>query len=123
MLLFFLLLIPILGLFSIFSDFYFEEAQYNLRLYKLIAFVSSLLNLILSLVIFIIFDFSSNQYQFVQEHYDMNLFDVYLGVDGISIYFILLTAIIMPMAILSNWNSITENVKSYLIILLLLEKL
>ena len=59
MLLFFLLLIPILGLFSIFSDFYFEEAQYNLRLYKLIAFVSSLLNLILSLVIFIIFDFIS----------------------------------------------------------------
>jgi len=53
----------------------------------------------------------------------MNLFDVYLGVDGISIYFVLLTTIIMPIAILSNWNSITENVKSYLIIMLLLETL
>ena len=52
-----------------------------------------------------------------------NYFDIYLGVDGISIYFILLTTIIMPIALLSNWNSIKENVKSYLIIMLLLETL
>ncbi len=45
----------------------------------------------------------------------------YLGVDGISIYFVLLTTMIMPIALLSNWNSIKENVKSYLIIMLLLE--
>ena len=53
----------------------------------------------------------------------MQIFDLYLGVDGISIYFILLTTIIMPIALLSNWNSIKENVKSYLIIMLLLETL
>jgi NADH-ubiquinone oxidoreductase chain 4 len=118
-----LLLIPLLGIFSISSNISFQDNKNKLRSYKITAFVTSILNLILSLVIFILFDFSSNQFQFVQEHYDMNLFDVYLGVDGISIYFVLLTTIIMPIAILSNWNSITENVKSYLIIMLLLETL
>jgi len=53
----------------------------------------------------------------------MQLFDIYLGIDGISIFFILLTTIIMPIAILSNWNSIKENMKSFLIIMLLLETL
>ena len=52
-----------------------------------------------------------------------NFYDIYLGVDGISIYFVLLTTIIMPIALLSNWNSIKENIKSYLIIMLLLETL
>jgi len=65
----------------------------------------------------------TNQFQYVQEHYNVQLFDIYLGVDGISIYFILLTTIIMPIALLSNWDSIKENVKSYLIIMLLLETL
>nr|YP_009867819.1 NADH dehydrogenase subunit 4 [Nemania diffusa]QKG05018.1 NADH dehydrogenase subunit 4 [Nemania diffusa] len=101
----------------------YEDTKDKLRSYKITAFVTSILNLILSLVIFILFDFSSNQFQFVQEPYDMNLFDVYLGVDGISIYFIILTTLILPIAILSNWNSIIENVKSYLIIMLLLETL
>jgi NADH:ubiquinone oxidoreductase subunit 4 (subunit M) len=97
-----LLLIPLLGIFSISSNISYEDTENKLRSYKITAFVTSIFNLILSLVIFILFDFSSNQFQFVQEHYDMNLFDVYLGVDGISIYFVLLTTIIMPIAILSN---------------------
>lgn len=123
-----LLLIPILGIFLISSDMSYEAASgehvpSKIKSYKITAFVTSLVNLAVSLVIFILFDFSSNQFQFVQEHYNINFFDIYLGVDGISIYFVLLTTIIMPIAILSNWNSITENVKSYLIIMLLLETL
>lgn len=119
-----LLLIPILGIIFISSNTYDEEDTSSNRIkMKVVAFSTSILNLIFSLVIFILFDFSSNHYQFVQEHLDMNIFDVYLGVDGISIYFVLLTTIIMPIAILSNWNSITENLKSYLIIMLLLETL
>ena len=100
-----LLLIPLLGILLISSNISTSvEKNLNLKThyYKIIAFITSILNLIVSLVIFILFDFSSNQFQFVQEHYDMNFFDVYLGVDGISIYFVLLTTIIMPIAILSN---------------------
>ena len=121
-----LLLIPILGIFLISSNMSYEDAETapsKILSYKITALVTSLVNLVISLVIFILFDFSSNQFQFVQEHYNINLFDIYLGVDGISIYFVLLTTIIMPIAIVSNWNSITENVKSYLIIMLLLETL
>jgi NADH-ubiquinone oxidoreductase chain 4 len=119
-----LLLIPIAGIFLISSNVSYEgDSASKIQSYKVTALVTSIINLIVSLVIFILFDFSSNQFQFVQEHYDINLFDIYLGVDGISIYFVLLTTIIMPIAILSNWNSITENVKSYLIIMLLLESL
>lgn len=121
-----LLLIPILGIFLISSNMSYEDAETaasKILSYKITALVTSLVNLVVSLVIFILFDFSSNQFQFVQEHYNINLFDIYLGVDGISIYFVLLTTIIMPIAIVSNWNSITENVKSYLIIMLLLETL
>jgi NADH-ubiquinone oxidoreductase chain 4 len=101
----------------------YENTELKIKSYKITAFATSIINLIISLVIFILFDFSSNQFQFVQEHYDMSFFDIYLGVDGISIYFVLLTTIIMPIAILSNWNSITDNIKSYLIIMLLLETL
>lgn len=90
---------------------------------KLIGFVISIINFFISLVIYIIFDFSTNQYQFVQEQYEMSYFDLYLGIDGISIYFILLTTLIIPLALLSNWNSITVNYRSYLIIMLLLETL
>jgi NADH-ubiquinone oxidoreductase chain 4 len=118
-----LLFVPVLGIFLISSNMSYEDTKSKIQSYKVTAFVTSLINLIISLVIFILFDFSSNQFQFVQEHYNINLFDIYLGVDGISIYFVLLTTILMPIAILANWNSITENVKSYLIIMLLLETL
>jgi NADH-ubiquinone oxidoreductase chain 4 len=97
-----LLLIPITGIFLIFSTISYESETLKITYYKNIAFISSILTMIVSLIIFILFDFSSNQFQFVQEHYDLNFFNLYLGIDGISIYFVLLTTIIMPIAILSN---------------------
>ena len=91
---------------------------------KSIALTTSIINLIVSLVMFILFDFSSKQFQFIEEHYQLSYFDIYLGVDGLSIYFVLLTTIIMPIAILSNWNSIdSKNVLSFVVIMLLLETL
>jgi NADH-ubiquinone oxidoreductase chain 4 len=118
-----LLLIPIIGIFLISSGIYFEFEKSKEIYYKYIALTTSIVNLIISLIIYILFDFSSNQFQFVQEDYDLSLFNLYLGVDGISIYFVLLTTIIMPIAIISNWNSIVDNLKAYLIIMLLLETL
>ena len=102
MILFSLLLIPLLGIFIISSNISYEDQELKIKSYKMTAFVTSILNLVISLVIFILFDFSSNQFQFVKEHYDLSFFDLYLGIDGISIYFVLLTTIIMPIAILSN---------------------
>lgn len=90
---------------------------------KVIALITTILNLFISLIIFILFDFSINQFQFVQEYYKISSYDFYLGLDGLSIYFVLLTTIIMPIALLSNWTSIKDNIRSYLIIMLLLETL
>ena len=119
----FLLIIPILGIFMLSASTYNELSTSHIKHIKLIALTTTILNLFISLIIFILFDFSSNQFQFVQEYHQISYYDFYLGVDGLSIYFVLLTTIIMPIALLSNWTSISENIKSYVIIILLLETL
>lgn len=121
MLLLLLLLIPITGIFIIST--FDELTDLNIKRIKVTALTTSIVNLFVSLIIFILFDFSSNQFQFVQEYHEITSFDFYLGVDGLSIYFVLLTTIIIPISLLSNWTSISENIRSYVIIILLLEAL
>jgi NADH-ubiquinone oxidoreductase chain 4 len=116
-----LLITPLLGTILVSSLEYYKKN--TLKNIKIIALTITTINLIISLFVFVLFNAGTNQFQFIQEHYNIQLFDIYLGVDGISIYFILLTTIIMPIAILSNWDSIKENIKSYLIIMMLLETL
>nr|QXQ00356.1 NADH dehydrogenase subunit 4 [Tuber microsphaerosporum] len=116
-----LLLIPLVGIFIISTRIIYIGSNSNEVNY--IALITLVVNLLVSLVMWILFDFSSNQFQFVQECYEFNEYSVYLGVDGLSIYFVLLTTIIMPIALLSNWSSIIDNQKSFVIIILLLETL
>jgi len=127
MLLLSLLLMPLIGIFIIITNLHSLFVNFNYYTYlksiKWIALSVSIINFIVSLVIFVFFDFSYNQFQFVQEPYDIMGYNIYLGIDGISIYFILLTTIIMPVALLSNWSSISENVKWYLVLILMLETL
>lgn len=127
MLLKFLLIIPILGIIfiTLINSVITDNINFSIKkeLIKKIALFFSLSNLIVSLIIFILYDFSNNQFQFVQEYYKLNSYDFFLGIDGISIYFVLLTTIIIPISILSNWNSITQNIEYYLIIMLMLETL
>ena len=120
-----LLIVPIIGIgFAIIGG----EANNSLSIIKkinikYIGLITTIVNLIISLVMFILFDFSNKQYQFIEEHYEISYYDIYLGVDGLSIYFVLLTTIIMPITIISNWNSIQKNELSFVIIILLLETL
>ena len=128
MLLILMLLIPLMGVFLISTTTYNDNYENHNRISslkqtKIIALTTSIINFFVSLIVFMLFNFSSNQFQFVQEYHRINSFDFYLGVDGLSIYFVLLTTMIMPISLLSNWNSISENVKSYVIIILLLETL
>jgi NADH-ubiquinone oxidoreductase chain 4 len=123
MLLLLLLMVPLLGIFAISTSISYELTSLNIIRMKGIALITSLINLFISLIVFILFDFSTNQFQFVQEYHQISYYDLYLGVDGLSIYFVLLTTIIIPIALLSNWTSINENIRSYLIIILLLETL
>src|ERR1700754_3315345 len=96
------LLVPIIGIFIIASLSYDNASSINLKHCKVIALTASILNLFISLIIFILFNFSDNQFQFVQEYHKISNFDFYLGIDGISIYFIILTTIIIPISLLSN---------------------
>lgn len=102
MLLSLLLIIPIIGIFIILLTTDNELSVARIKNMKHIALTTSIVNLFISLLIFILFDFSSNQFQFVQESYEINSFDFYLGIDGLSIYFVLLTTLIIPIALLSN---------------------
>lgn len=98
-----LLLIPLAGIFIISTTMSYDFSNLNvIKKVKFTALSTSIINLFISLTIFISFDFSSNNFQFVQEYHTINYFDFYLGVDGISIYFILLTTIIIPISLLSN---------------------
>lgn len=103
----------------IIPDYEMKHKFYLLN--KKIGLLVSVVNLVISFVIYILYNYSVNQYQFVQESYSLSYLDLYLGVDGISVYFVLLTTIIMPIALLSNWKSIRTNNKAYLVSLLLLE--
>ena len=124
MLLLLLLLIPITGIFVISTGMSYDLSDLNLiKRIKFTALITSIVNLFISFIIFTAFDFSSNQFQFVQEYHQISSFDFYLGVDGLSIYFVLLTTIIIPISLLSNWTSISDNIRSYVIIILLLETL
>jgi NADH-ubiquinone oxidoreductase chain 4 len=113
----FLIIIPLIGVIVISLNLF---NNYDARIIGLIV---SIITFFLSLIIYILFDYSNIEYQYIQEIYQLKGLNINLGVDGISIYFLILTTFISPIVILSNWHSIKENIKSYIIIILLLESL
>ena len=100
-----------------------QEKANNINIIKKIALITSIINFILSLYLWIEFDSSSNQYQFVYNFDSLSFCHFNLGIDGISLYFVLLTTFLTPVAIFSNMNNITKNMKYFLISFLLLETL
>lgn len=90
---------------------------------KNIALITSLINLIVSMIIWIEFDSSTSQYQFVSEFNHLSFFHFNVGIDAISLPFVLITAFITPIALLSNHSSINKNLKLFLVSILLLETL
>jgi proton-translocating NADH-quinone oxidoreductase chain M len=92
---------------------------------KKIAFGYSALTFLLSLFLWLLFDNATADFQFVKEFLWIpatNL-NFYIGVDGISLFFLILTTFLIPLCILASWDSIKHHLKEYLIILLVLESL
>ena len=116
-----LLLVPILGCCLLIPIN--EESSENKVKIKNIGISTSLINFILSIFLWLNFDSSSTHYQFVYEFNNLSFLDFNIGVDGISLYFVLLTTFITPIALLSNYTNIDKNIKYYLISFLLLETL
>ena len=91
---------------------------------KYVAIFSSLTNFLLSLFLWYSFDVSTSDFQFVEEKNWMEGFiNFQLGIDGISILFILLTTFIAPICIFSGINSIKFKIKEFLIAILVMETL
>jgi NADH-quinone oxidoreductase subunit M len=90
---------------------------------KTSALIFSLVNFILSLYLYFNFDSSTSAFQFVvNEGWIPNLgVSYHLGIDGISLFLVLLTTFLSCIAILSSWSAITEKVKGYMISMLVLE--
>jgi NADH-ubiquinone oxidoreductase chain 4 len=116
-----LLLLPIIG--SILLLTIPENSIENKIRMKRITLITMLINFIISIYIWLEFDSNTNQYQFVYEFIDLSYCHLNIGIDGISLYFVLLTTFISPIAILSNYNNINNNLKYFLISFLLLETL
>jgi LAGLIDADG DNA endonuclease family/Proton-conducting membrane transporter len=88
---------------------------------KNIAIIFSLLNFLISIYFWIQFDSNTSQFQFVYEFDKFESFHFNIGIDGISLYFVLLTTFITPIALLSDYTNIKDNLKYFLISFLLLE--
>ena len=87
-----------------------------------ISLFSSLATFILSIFVWYSMDFSSSEFQFLEEQSWINNFIKFkLGVDGISILFIVLTTLITPICIVSCINSVRDRIKEFLIAILVLE--
>ena len=114
-----IIFLPLLG--SLFI-FLFKDHKNNSQSPVYISLFTSLVNLIL--VIFLWYSFDNNYlgFQFIEEkNWISGLIKFKLGIDGISILFVLLTAFIAPICIISCINSVKERIKEFLIAILILE--
>jgi NADH-quinone oxidoreductase subunit M len=77
----------------------------------------------LSLLLWTDFDRSSADFQFVERHSWLPGFGFtyYMGVDGISMLFVLLSTFLTPLCVIASWDAITVRVKEYMIAFLVLE--
>ncbi|MFN3744247.1 MAG: NADH-quinone oxidoreductase subunit M [Hyphomicrobiaceae bacterium] len=105
---------------AIFMCFLNAEAKQNARW---IALWTTLFTFALSLLIWINFDPNNPDFQFVEEREWLGAIRYKMGVDGISMLFVVLTAFLMPICILASWEAIEERVKEYMIAFLVLETL
>ncbi|MGN6146765.1 MAG: NADH-quinone oxidoreductase subunit M [Mesorhizobium sp.] len=98
-----------------------ENARRNIRM---IALWTTIITFVISIFIWTGFDNSQAGFQFVEKHgwLDSGI-SYHMGVDGISMLFVILTTFLMPLCILASWESIQKRVKAYMIAFLVLETL
>ncbi len=110
--------LPLVG--AVFLAFLSREAVGNIRY---AALWTTLVTFAVSLLIWINFDPANAGFQFVEERAWLGPIKYKVGVDGISMLFVILTTFLMPLCILASWESIQSRVKEYMIAFLVLEAL
>ena len=90
---------------------------------KEIGLWTSIINFFLSLILLYSFDKTESQFQFIENFKiidDLGIY-YYLGIDGISLSFILLTTFLIPICIITSWNKINEHVSYFIVSFLIIE--
>jgi len=114
-----LILLPTIGAFFL---FFTRSSEKNNNTVKYVALFTSFVNFFLSIYLWVLFDHTTSEFQFVEERvWIKNFINYKVGVDGISILFILLTTFITPLCILSINNSIKNRLSEFLIAVLIME--
>lgn len=110
-----------LPLFGMILLFFIPDTNPDLQ--KTVGLSTSLLTFLLSLLLWLQFDMSTPKYQFVEKFFSVpySNMHVYLGVDGISLFFVLLTTLLIPICLLASWDSIKIYIREYSIAFLFLE--
>ncbi|MCX7877845.1 MAG: NADH-quinone oxidoreductase subunit M [Ignavibacteria bacterium] len=95
----------------------------NEKLIRFYSLIASSAVFLVSLIMLSMFDASDPDFQLVERYQWISDFNVFylIGVDGISLLLVLLTTFIFPVTILGVWDSVTERVKEFYFLLLLLE--
>ncbi len=88
-----------------------------------IALWTTTITFLISLLIWINFDNMSGGFQFVEERDWLDIMKYKMGVDGISMLFVILTTFLLPLCVISSWVVIQDRVKEYMIAFLVLETL
>jgi len=114
-----LIIMPAIG-----AALVFLARNHNVAM-KYIALAATLATFVLSILLLICFDKTTPEFQFVENYpwipdYNINY---HLGIDGISVFFIILTTLLMPICILTGWEAIKKQVPLYLASFLLMESL
>jgi len=114
-----LILLPTIGaLFLLFS----RDKESNTS--KYVALFTSFVNFLISIYLWYLFDTSISNFQFVEDREWLKGFVNYkVGIDGISILFIILTTFITPLCIISVNNTIKVRLREFLIAILVMESL
>ena len=114
-----LILLPTIGALFLFFTKSDKEKQITI---KYVALFTSLVNFFLSIYLWVLFDQTTSVFQFVEDRvWIKGLVNYKVGIDGISILFILLTTFITPLCIISINNSIKERLAEFLIAVLIME--
>ncbi len=95
----------------------------RVSLLKGVAFATTLVVLVLSLALYFNFQTGAPGFQFEEVRPWIPTLNIgyHVGVDGISLFLVLLTTLLSALAVLSSWRAITEQVKEYMILMLLME--
>lgn len=90
---------------------------------KRVALYTTVFNFILSLYMLFQFQSDTADFQFVEkaEWFPALGIQYHMGIDGISLFFVMLSTFLTPICILASWNSIKSRVKEYMIAFLVLE--